>query len=173
MLKKQTKALEKMCGRGTTRGNAFIKDGYTYVTDGCQVVVIKGEIPELVEKYPLHRDTQRTVLDFVEEAKRLDIICPMPPVNDLKEYISEHKLRLNTSMNNGVSFKVMDFNGVIHGMNPCRVREIYEALNIGKYEVAAYSRKSIDPIYFSSDDGMAMLLPVRILNDSVYNYKGR
>lgn len=173
MLKKQMKALEKMCGGGTTKGNAFIKDGYTYVTDGCQVVVMKCEIPELVEKYPLHRDAQRTVLDFIESAKRLDVICAMPPVNELKEYISEHKLRRNTSMNNGMSFKVMDSNGVIHGMNPCRVREIYEALNIGKHEVVAHSRKSINPICFSSDEGMAMLLPVRIQNDGVYNYKGR
>lgn len=172
MLKKQMKALERMCG-DEKRGNAFIKDDCTYVTDGYQVIVMKCEIPELVEKYPLHRDTQRTVLDVIEAAMRLDVSCAMPPLSELTEYIKANSMKRNTSMTNALAYKVMDSDGIIHGTDPRKVREIYEALNIGKHEVVAYSRKSIDPIYFSSDDGIAVLLPVRIQNSGVYNYKGR
>lgn len=171
MLKKQLKALERMCG-DEKRGNAFISDGHTYVTDGCQIVVMYCEIPELVEKYPLHKDSQRMVLDFIEAKWKYNVFCAMPPMNVLNEFIKERRIKRYTEMNSSLIYKVMDSDGVIHGMNPCRVREIYEALNVGKYEVAAYSKRAIDPIYFSSDNGMAMLLPCRVRNDGTYHYKG-
>lgn len=172
MLKKQMKALERMCG-DEKRGNAFVKDGCTYVTDGYQVIVMRCEITEFAEKYPLRKDLQQAILDFIEYAMRLDVFCAMPPLSELTEYIKANSMKRNTSMTNALAYKVMDSDGIIHGTDPRKVREIYEALNIGKYEVVAYSRKSIDPIHFSSDDGMAILLPVRIQNNGVYNYKGR
>lgn len=171
MLKKQMKALERMCG-DEKRGNAFINDGYTYVTDGYQIIAMKCEIPELVEKYPLHKDSQRMVLAFMENIRRYHALCSMPPMNVLKEFIKERGIKRYTQMTNDMVYKVMDSDGVIHGMNPCRVRDVYETLNVGKYEVVAYSKGAVDPIYFSSDDGMAMLLPCRVRNDSTYNYKG-
>lgn len=172
MLKKQVKALERMCGgkiSGKHQGNAFIKNGSTFVTDGYKIVVVRNEIPELVEKYSLTESYRSGIDMHLAYIKRCDTVCPLPSLQFLKNTIKERGAkRYADSKENTI--KVKDAHGVLHGFNAFFLIDIYEALNISK-DVYAACRGSIEPIFIGSDEGFAMLCPVRC-NGNTYDYEG-
>lgn len=174
MLKKQIKALERMCGHefnGKQQGNAFIRNGNTFVVDGYKIVVVRNEVPELVEKYPLHPDVQKTIDTHISWIKNVNAVCPLPKMSFLKEFIKEHGCRRSSASTKEKMIRIADEHNIIHAFNVFYLLDVYEALNIGKQEVYAGCRNQHEPIYVGCDEGFAMILPVRH-SDTTYDYKG-
>lgn len=167
MTNKQLKVLNRMHGLNGKPLNCFLHNGNTYCVCDHYVVMFYGENKELIEQYPLHApDYPRLVLDFMSGLKDCHSMT-LPPEKDIREWCKAHNITKATKKS---PIKVRDKFGRVFGFNPWYVIEAYDVLRIGKATVDIYVSEGKNPVFFMSDEGLVVLIPVRIADPFTFHY---
>jgi hypothetical protein len=167
MTNKQLKVLNRMHGLRGKPLNCFIHNGNTYCVCDHYVVILYGENKDLIEQYPLHaQDYPQIISNFMAGLKDCHAMT-LPPEKEIREWCKAHSVTRTTTK---APLKVQDRFGRVFGFNPWYIIDAYDALKIGKVAVTIYVNTAKDPVFFMSDEGLFMLIPVRISNPFRWNY---
>lgn len=167
MTSKQLKVLNRMHGLSGKPLNCFIHNGNTYCVCDYYAVMFYGENKELVEQYPSHsKERNEIVLGLMAGLKDCHSMM-LPPEKEIREWCKKND---STRKNPTFPLRVRDKYNRTVGFNPWYVIDAYDVLKIGRAPVDVYIESAIKPAFFMSDEGLFMLMTVRLSNPFRWNY---
>lgn len=163
--KRVLKSAKKATANTAMHGTWTTEEGQNFC-DGYRGFILKTPIPGLPESIPGDHgyfDLQR-VVDSAEKTGTQDITALIPDVPGIKALIAQLKAEHPDAFKQGRPGVPVEIKGTSVYVNPQYLIDVLEILPDSRI----YAGHKYEPVYFVSDSGRGVLLPVRTKN--VYEY---